>query len=145
MWKCKEGCPVDQSDICCQECLKKDDCESACPDRPEDCGEGDWLTDELAVTQFQQEQTAVMHKVAALTEQKKALELQEKEMKEQLKAAMEKYGIKSFKTDFISIVYVEETTAVTLDSKAVQKKYPAVYDDCTKESARSAYVKITVK
>lgn len=124
MWKCTETCPVDQSPTCCHECAKKDECDTVCPDGPEDCLKSEWISDELAVTQFQQEQTAVMRKVAALTEQKKQLELQEKDMKDQLKAAMEKYGIKSFKTDFISIVYVEETIAVTLDSKAVQKKYP---------------------
>lgn len=147
MWKCEDTCVIKGTSTCCFSCERLADCDKACSQEPETCGKSikQEINEEQAMTLFESEQTAIMRQVAALTEQKKALEEQEKQMKDQLKAAMEKYGIKSFKTDFISITYVAETMTSTLDSKKVQAKYPKIFAECSRESARSAYVKITVK
>lgn len=101
--------------------------------------------EETACTVFQNEQLTVIQGMISLLEQKKTLEAREKEMKDQLKAAMERHNIKAFKTDEISIAYVAETTATSIDSAKVKKKYPQIYEECQKTSKRSAYVKITVK
>lgn len=145
MWKCQDTCIIKGTTTCCFSCEMKPDCDKACIMETDTCGKSEAVNEEQALTLFESEQTAIMRQVAALTEQKKALEEREKAMKDQLKVAMEKYGIKSFKTDFISIAYVGETVATTLDSKKVQTKYPNIFAECSKESARSAYVKITVK
>lgn len=146
MWKCQDTCVIKGTTTCCFSCELKQTCNKACVQEPSTCGKSEAVNDEEQIMAlFESEQTAIMRQVAALTEQKKALEEQEKTMKDQLKVAMEKYGIKSFKTDFISVAYVGETVATTLDSKKVQTKYPSVFAECSRDSARSAYVKITLK
>lgn len=146
MWKCEDTCITKGTKTCCFSCDMRNSCNDECSQEPNTCGKSEAVNDEEQImTLFEREQHAVMRQVAALTERKKAIEEQEKDMKDKLKIAMEKYGIKSFKTDFISITYVDGTVATTLDSKKVEKKYPKIYAECSKESPRSAYVKITLK
>lgn len=148
MYTCEDTCIVNGTNTCCASCASQGICESVCASDPLNCGKStaaEMPDEETACTVFQQEQLTVIQNMISLLDQKKAIEAREKEMKDQLKAAMERHNIKAFKTDEISIAYVAETVAVSIDSAKVKKKYPQVFEECQKSSKRSAYVKITVK
>ena len=72
-------------------------------------------------------------------------EEQEKEMRVQLMAAMEKYGVKSFENEDVKFTYVAATTRTTIDSTKLKKELPDVAAKYSKTSNVSASVKITVK
>lgn len=146
MIKCKNSCPTGQFDGCCFECELKAACEEACGLIPSECG--DSIMEEAAeagLEVFQQGQVAVIQKIADIVTAKKALEEQEAELKTKLKEAMEKCNIKKFESDILNITYVAETTSTSVDSKKLKEKHPAIYEECSKTSKKSAYVKVTVK
>lgn len=58
----------------------------------------------------------------------------EKELKAQLLAAMQEYGVLQLKTDELTVSLVEGFERETLDGKALKTECPAIYD---------AYVKTT--
>ena len=128
---------------CCLECEEKDTCKDVCSELSPDCE--DTFTEETALATMQKEAGAVIEKIANLSVQKKRIEDQEKEMRKQLVAAMEKYGVKSLKNDLVEIVYVAPTTRTTIDSKALKNDLPDVAAKYSKTSNVSASVKITVK
>lgn len=128
---------------CCLECEEKDACKDVCSELSPDCE--DAFTEETALATMQKEAGAVIEKIANLSVQKKQIEDQEKEMRKQLVAAMEKYGVKSLKNDLVEIVYVAPTTRTTIDSKALKNDLPDVAAKYSKTSNVSASVKITVK
>lgn len=128
---------------CCLECDEKDTCKDVCSELSPDCE--DAFTEETALATMQKEAGAVIEKIANLSVQKKQIEDQEKEMRKQLVAAMEKYGVKSLKNDLVEIVYVAPTTRTTIDSKALKNDLPDVAAKYSKTSNVSASVKITVK
>lgn len=128
---------------CCLECEEKDTCKDVCSELSPDCE--DAFTEETALATMQKEAGAVIEKIANLSVQKKQIEDQEKEMRKQLVAAMEKYGVKSLKNDLVEIVYVAPTTRTTIDSKALKNDLPDIAAKYSKTSNVSASVKITVK
>lgn len=62
-------------------------------------------------------------------------------MREKLREAMEKYGVKSFETPEIKFTYVAPTTRTSIDSTKLKKDLP----DVAAKYKVSASVKITVK
>ena len=58
---------------------------------------------------------------------------------------MEKCNIKKFESDILNITYVAESTKTSIDSAKLKKKYPAIADECSKTSNKSAYIKVEVK
>lgn len=147
MIKCKNSCPLDKFEGCCFECDLKETCEEVCGLNPSKCGDSimDEVSEETGLQVFQQGQLAVLQKIADIVTAKKKLEEQEKELKEKLKEAMEKCDIKKFENDILDITYVAETTSTIIDSAKLKKKYPAIAEECSKTSKKSAYVKVTVK
>lgn len=141
MIKCEEFCDEKDLDICCRECEFKDDCEGVCAMDPNECHRSIFTE----IQSFENTQMVVIEKITDIITKKKELEKQEKNLKEKLKTAMEKYNIKKFESDFLNITYVAETTATSIDSAKLKKKYPEIADECSKISDRSAYVKVTVK
>ena len=87
--------------------------------------------------------------LAALEEEAKELEKQRKEAKAAICKAMEENGIKAFENDTIKLTYVAPTVSIGVDWKALQfeepKKYAKIAQKYSKETRRSAYVKITPK
>lgn len=113
---------------------------------PSECG--DSIMEEAAeagLQVFQQGQMEVIQKIADIVTAKKKLEEDEKDLKEKLKLAMEKCNIKKFTSDILNITYVAATTATSVDSKKLKEKHPSIYDECSKTSNKSAYVKVEVK
>jgi hypothetical protein len=147
MIKCKNGeCPKGK-DMCCFSCDEREACNDVCDLDVETCGkaihdEGD---QEAAMVEFQQGQLAVLQQIANVVTQKKKLEDQEAELKEKLKKAMEVHGVKKFESEILNITYIAATTATSIDSPKLKKKYPEIAAECSKTSNKSAYVKVTVK
>ena len=94
---------------------------------------------------FESNTLAVIQAIKDISLKKKELEDQDKKMREELEAAMEMYGVKSFENDIIKITYTEPTIRTTLDSAKLKKNYPVVYVECSKVSDVKGSVRITVK
>lgn len=128
---------------CCLECEEKEKCKDVCNALSPDCE--DAFSEETALATMQTEAAAIIKSIADLTLKKKQIEDQEKEMRVQLMAAMEKYGVKSFENEDVKFTYVAATTRTTIDSKALKKDLPDVAAKYSKTSKVSASIKITVK
>lgn len=147
MIKCKNSCPLDKFDGCCFECELKETCDEICELIPSECGDSiiEEESEETALQVFQQGQVTVLKEIANIVTQKKKLEDQEKKLKEKLQEAMEKCNIKKFESDVLNITYVAPTTATSIDSAKLKKKYPKIAAECSKTSNKKAYVKVSVK
>lgn len=116
---------------------------------------------------------AIMASLANLEKTKKEIEKDDKELRAQLTALCDKYGVKSIDNDYVRISFVEGSFSVSIDLAAFKKKEPEVYDeimhdfpasidvdalekaepdtydalvqDYRKVSTRKGYVRITVK
>ena len=148
MIKCMDGeCPRGKFNGCCVECSDRDSCGDVCETvhRGEavDCTYA--YEEENSLEVFKEQQITILQKIAEVVNIKKHCEEQEKELKEQLKSAMEKYNVKKFESDVLNITYVDETTATSIDSAKLKKLHPDIAAECSKTSKKSAYVKITLK
>ena len=98
---------------------------------------------------FEQKYVDKFNALSELKRQKEALEKIEKDVKEELERAMDEYGIKSVKTDKITISRVEESTSTSIDLKELEKKEPELYSELIavypKVTTKKAYVKFLVK
>ncbi len=142
--KCQNECPEKRFDGCCHGgCPHAEDCPEKCGHEPKTCGESTFEGGELEV--FQTKAATVIEKISSLVQQKAAIETAEKEMREQLQAAMEAHGIKKFDTDIIRITYVEASSRSGVDGAKLKKNYPDIHAECTKTSAVKAFVKIELK
>ena len=143
MIKCNNECPLKKFDGCCHSCPHIEGCTDACESEPKICGEA-IFDEETGLMTFQEQQVAVLQQIADLVTAKKKIEAQEKELKDKLKEAMEKYRLK-FDSDILKITYVAATTATSIDSAKLKKKYPVIAKECSKTSKKSAYIKVEVK
>lgn len=145
MIKCKQAMESSACDkvCCCLECEERESCKNVCNELSPDCE--DAFNEETSLATMQTEAAAIIKGIAALTLQKKQIEEQEKEMRVQLMAAMEKYGVKSFETPEVKFVYVAPISRTTIDSTKLRKDLPDVAAKYSKTSNVSASVKITVK
>lgn len=145
MIKCKQAMegPLCGEICCCLDCKYRADCKEICTDLKEGCEYA--FEDTNALTAMQNEAGTIIQTIAALTIQKKQIEAQEKAMRAQLLAAMEKYDVKSFESDAVKFVYVAPTTRTTIDSAKLKKDLPDIAAKYSKTSPVSASVKITVK
>lgn len=76
---------------------------------------------------------------------KKDIEAKRDAYVEIIKEAMEKNGITKFENEYVVINYIAETTATTLDSKALKEAEPETYTKFTRVSTKKAYIKIATK
>lgn len=145
MIKCKQAMESSACGkvCCCLECEERESCKDVCTELSPDCE--DAFNEENALATMQTEAAAVIKAIANLSVQKKQIEEQEKSMKEQLKVAMEKYGIKAFENEVVKFTYVAPTVENRIDSKALKADLPDVAAKYTKQNPKAGYVKITVK
>ena len=73
---------------------------------------------------------------------KLAMELREKEFKEELKEAMEETGRTSILLDGFSVTYRKGGTRQTIDTKALKKDFPEIVLPYIKETETSSSVTI---
>lgn len=85
----------------------------------------------------------VMKELQAFNEQKAAMELKEKRIKEAILQAMEENNIKSFENDFVSIKYIPQTTRKSVDTAKMKEE--GVYEVYLKESEVKSQVRLTWK
>ena len=135
---------------CCLECDNRSDCKEVCAyvadgnvKNAEQCENAVVEGQELIT--FESKAASVIQAIADIATKKKALEEQDKKMREQLEAAMERYGVKSFENELVKVTYIEPTTRTSVDSAKLKKKYPDIFTECSKVSDVKASVKITVK
>jgi hypothetical protein len=147
--KCKVAdgnCPQGL-DICCAICDSKANCDKCCDSQTVDiyqcCPDAEVINTEL--TAFQSAVPEAIEKITNLIQFKKELDEQEKQLKQMLVEAMEQYGVKSFETDLIKMVYVAPTTRSTIDSTRLKKDHPDIVDQYTKTSDVAASVRVTLK
>lgn len=145
MIKCKQAMESSACGkvCCCLECEERETCKDACNELSADCE--DAVNEETALVAMQTETAAIITGIANLTLQKKKIEDRETAMREKLREAMEKYGVKSFETPEIKFTYVAPTTRTSIDSTKLKKDLPDVAAKYSKTSKVSASVKITVK
>ena len=93
MIKCKQAMESSACGkvCCCLECEERESCKDVCTELSPDCE--DAFSEETALATMQTEAAAIIKSIATLTLQKKQIEDQEKEMRVQLMAAMEKYEV----------------------------------------------------
>lgn len=107
------------------------------------------MTEKTALARFGERQLAAFKALSELTTQKKRLEEQEAEIKAAIVEAMDHYGVKSFKNDYITLTRVPESVSETVDLKALQNAEPELYEellgDYKKVTKRAEYVRMTVK
>lgn len=135
-------------DCCCYDCTDAVNCEDKCPTFEEigkrvleECEE----LEKTEVIALDQQVPDVIKAISDITVQKKALEEQEKVMREKLQAAMEQFGVKSFDNEFIRVTYIAPTTRTSLDSTKLKKEHPEIAQAYQKVSNVKASVKIEVK
>lgn len=146
MVKCKNECPLQKFDGCCFFCPDRDSCKDVCESVANYAKCEDAIFDESSgMVAFQEQQLATIQQIADLVTAKKTLEIQEKELKDKLKEAMEQYGVKSLDNDILKITYIAATTATSIDSAKLKKLHPDIASECSKTSQKSAYVKVEVK
>lgn len=152
MIKCKNGtCPVGKFDGCCIMCKEHGTCEEACDNTPDTCGDSftvadtDAESEETALVAFKAAQLAVLEQVAQVIKNKKDAEAQEEQLKEKLKEAMEKFGIKKFESEVLNVTYVAETDSIAIDSAKAKKLIPDWEESCSKKSHKKSYVKVELK
>lgn len=144
MIKCKNSCPLEKFEGCCHCCPDFEQCNDKCPEFPNICGESTF-DEESGLVALEQQQMAVITRIADICMTKKKLEALEKDLKDKLKEAMEQYGVKSLDNDILKITYIAATTANFIDSAKLKKLHPDIAAECTKTSAKSAYIKVEVK
>lgn len=141
---CKNTCPLAKFNGCCWSCPHFEGCPEACEEKPALCGESTF-DEETGLQVFKDSQLATLNAIASLTANKKAIEEQEKTMKAALYEAMERFGVKKFESDILTLTLVNPTTAVSVDSAKLKKKHPEIFAECSKTTAKSGYVKISLK
>lgn len=145
MFNCKDGnCEYGHGTTCCFVCDDRNTCRHSCDGNPEECDYSERV-ETTEVVPFQTKAMAIMQKIVDLNIQKKQLEAQDKDVRQQLEKVMGEYGIKQFENDLLKVTYVEPTTRSSIDSAKLKKELPAVAEKYTKISQVKGSVRIEVK
>lgn len=134
--------------ICCYTCEEKAKCKECCQELDEgqtpteNCDEAEEIGEVVDLTK---QVPDVIKAISDICIKKKALEEEEKSMREALQKAMEQYNVKSFDNELIKVVYVAPTKRISIDSAKLKKELPDVAEKYSKASNVKASVKITVK
>lgn len=146
MLLCKIACQSDcKKKICCYECNEYETCDEACPYEGGNGRCEQAYEEENAIQVFNDEAMNIMKSIALLDKQKKAIDEQEKQMRNALKNAMDEFGIKSFENDLLKVTHIAETTKTSIDTAKLKKDYPDIAKKYSKVSKVSAYIRISVK
>jgi hypothetical protein len=89
--------------------------------------------------------TTVTQLLKHYEEQIKYMEEMRKNYLQAIQEAMESNGVKKFENDYIAITYIEPTSRVSLDQKALKEQDFDTYLKYAKESPVKASVRIKVK
>lgn len=89
----------------------------------------------------------IINKLKEFEKQKIQVELIQKQIKEDLKEAMEKYGITNWKTpdESIKAVYKKATVRTTIDSKRLKEELPDIAEEYSKTSEVSSSISLSIE
>ena len=73
------------------------------------------------------------------------MELLEKQLKEEIKEAMEKNNVTSLEFGELKIKYRSATTRTSLDSKRLKEELPDIYEEYSKTSEVASSISISVE
>ncbi len=147
---CKEGAnsPCGKS-CCCWSCEEREGCRDACASFISDTEAMEKcpciVKEENALAVFQIKAVNVIQNMVQLLQQKKALEEKEKTVREELTAAMDAFGIKSFENDILKVTFKAASVRSGVDSKALKAKFPEVYKEVQTETPVKASIAISLK
>lgn len=136
---------------CCVSCIEKNTCKTVCelvnPDDTEITikGECDHADEPKEIISLEKHYPTLVEAITDLSVRKKAIEDEEKQMKEMLITAMEACHLKSWDNNLIKITYVAPTTRTTIDSTRLKEEHPDIAEEYSKTSSVSASVRIKVK
>lgn len=146
---CNNQCMVKSNyNGCCMDC-NETECKGRCTLHIGTCE--NFTTTEnddvqsLILKEFEQKQLAILQDISNLLIKKEQIEKNTETLKEQLQKAMEERNITKFESDILNITYVAESKTVSLDTSKIKKLYPDIAAECSKETNRKAYIKITLK
>ena len=146
MLLCKIACQSDcKKKICCYECNEYETCDEACSHEGGNGRCEQAYEEENAIQLFNDEAMIIMKSIASLDKQKKAIDEQDKQIRNALKNAMDEFGIKSFENDLLKVTHIAETTKTSIDTAKLKKDYPDIAKKYSKVSKVSAYIRISVK
>lgn len=98
---------------------------------------------------FTEEHLALLKDFADAEKRIKQEEKARDAFKEQIKRAMEEYGIKSLDCDLLKIAYVESSESTTIDTTKIRNKDEELYLELLasypKVTKRKAYIRLMVK
>lgn len=98
---------------------------------------------------FENKALAITKQLSDLKKEQERLEKIDKEARKALELAMQEYGVKQFKNEYVTISYVEGSMTTSLDVKKLEVKEPELFNellsDYPKITERKSYVKILVK
>lgn len=144
MIKCKNGGCPNGKEVCCFFCEEKDTCKQSCDSAalsdPAKCEEA--IIEGDALELFRCESALALSIIENLEVQKKALDEQQKKMREVVKDSMEKYGITKFANEIMTITYTKATQRNSIDSKALKADLPDIAKKYTKSSPVAASIRV---
>lgn len=85
----------------------------------------------------------VLNEILDIEENAKRYADMQKQMKAKLYKAMEEAGVAKIEMNGVNITFVAPTTSEKLDSKALKKDFPDIYNSYVSISERAGYVKIS--
>lgn len=138
-------------DHCCVSCIEKNTCKTVCelvkPEDTEDVikEECDLVDEPKEIITLEKNYPTLVEAITDLSVKKKAIEDEEKQMKEMLITAMKACHLKSWDNNLIKITYVAPTTRTSIDSAKLKKEKPDIAKKYSKTSNVSESVRITVK
>jgi hypothetical protein len=103
------------------------------------------ITFKAAVPSLPKKTLPVLKQLEALEIQSKSIEEKQKKLKEDLLQAMEKYGVKKWDNEVMTISYVAPTTKSTVDSKKLKEELPDIFSKYIKTSNVKSSIRVKLK
>ena len=145
MVRCKDSvCEKYGDNRCCLFCDCRDTCDDVCQFKDHTtCGFSEGEANDLDV--FQIKAIMVMQGIADISYQKQMLDARDKDLRKQLEAFMDQFGIQKFENDLLKVTYIAPSTRTSIDSTRLKKELPAIAEKYSKTSQVKGSVRIEVK
>lgn len=88
--------------------------------------------------------TDIVEQIKNFQKMKEEMDLKEKDLKQQLKDAMEEKGIKKFIINGLCATIKAESTRTTLDSKKLKEELPDIYEEYSKTTPVASSITLTI-
>jgi predicted phage-related endonuclease len=87
----------------------------------------------------------IVNQIVEFNKEKLKMDLIEKQLKEEIKEAMEKNNVTSLEFGELKIKYRSATTRTSIDSTRLKKELPDIYEEYSKTSDVSSSISISVE